>query len=502
MIIPAKHLLRSIQEEFAKIRDDLPDAHTDGSSAQAIESSLALLVKREEEGTGFVRTQLSNLSSTLSELLATASEHDSVPPSFTESISALLADVQNHDVDAPLHRQEFQWLDIIRRFERIVANLAERTDLDNAARLHVSRVVSVWEAGDLASHLSDSTTAPEASGTLQDAITPSSLAGYLRDRFDDDGLEVTHVHQLAGGFGKETTLFSVSGTALSGDFVIRRDYGLFPVPNDCHQVAVEYPVIRAAFEKGFPAPDAVWLDTEHTRLRGGDFIVMRRSPGATGGNVFSAQTEVSGDLIEVLAKSVASLHLLPPLEALGDLTSSIRRDSWAKPIHLVVDEYLNEWYQIFTHSSHTPSAAIASLFGWLRTNRPSADGRPVLLHGDIGFHNMIIDRGQLTALVDWEFAHVGDPAEDLGYLRNCTGGTLDWNRFLEIYDDITHFAIPPERIRYFQVWGHVRNAVASNLAATNFADGNTTELKLAHLLFHHTANFIRLAQQFTEEPDD
>ena len=52
------------------------------------------------------------------------------------------------------------------------------------------------------------------------------------------------------------------GKALAGDFVMRRDPGdNQSLLNDCHEVAREYPVIRAAFERGFPAPDALWLDT-------------------------------------------------------------------------------------------------------------------------------------------------------------------------------------------------------------------------------------------------
>ena len=40
----------------------------------------------------------------------------------------------------------------------------------------------------------------------------------------------------------------------------------------------------------------------------------------------------------------------------------------------------------------------------------------VLLHGDFGPQNMLFDAsGHLAALVDWEFAHLGDPIEDLAW---------------------------------------------------------------------------------------
>lgn len=44
-----------------------------------------------------------------------------------------------------------------------------------------------------------------------------------------------------------------------------------------------------------------------------------------------------------------------------------------------------------------------------------APARPQLVHGDPGIHNILWD-GRLTALLDWEWAGVGDPARDLAWL--------------------------------------------------------------------------------------
>ena len=40
---------------------------------------------------------------------------------------------------------------------------------------------------------------------------------------------------------------------------------------------------------------------------------------------------------------------------------------------------------------------------------------PVIVHGDFGPQNVLIEGGGITALVDWEFAHVGQPVEDLAW---------------------------------------------------------------------------------------
>jgi aminoglycoside phosphotransferase (APT) family kinase protein len=267
--------------------------------------------------------------------------------------------------------------------------------------------------------------------------------------------------------------------------------------NDCHRVRDEYPVVRAAYRRGFPAPEALWLDTEHELLPGGDFIVMRCAPGRTGGNVFRATTRLSTALIDVLADGMVRLHTLPPLLELGDHTDSIRTDLWGLSRSDCVRRYIQGWHDLYLRTAHNPSPVLMSLYGWLFDNIPESPGTPVLLHGDIGFHNMLIDEGRLSALVDWEFAHIGDPAEDVGYVKNTSGG-MDWEAFMARYRAAGGEEIDPVRLHFFQVWGQVRNASASNVTTGKFAEGRIPDLKLAYTGHFHYPHFIRGACDLVE----
>ena len=48
---------------------------------------------------------------------------------------------------------------------------------------------------------------------------------------------------------------------------------------------------------------------------------------------------------------------------------------------------------------------------------PRRPGGEVLVHGDFGPQNLLLDRdtGQLTAIVDWEFTHIGDRLTDIAW---------------------------------------------------------------------------------------
>ncbi|MES2481287.1 MAG: phosphotransferase family protein, partial [Pseudomonadota bacterium] len=60
-------------------------------------------------------------------------------------------------------------------------------------------------------------------------------------------------------------------------------------------------------------------------------------------------------------------------------------------------------------------------FAWLAANVPQVPGAPVVVHGDAGPGNFMFAGDRVSALVDWELWHLGDPIEDLAWLSmRCT----------------------------------------------------------------------------------
>lgn len=53
---------------------------------------------------------------------------------------------------------------------------------------------------------------------------------------------------------------------------------------------------------------------------------------------------------------------------------------------------------------------------WLADNIPADLPRPVIVHGDAGPANFLYADGRVTALLDWELVHYGDPMADLAML--------------------------------------------------------------------------------------
>lgn len=496
MLTPANRLLDCLVSEFDRLRLRLDDSGLDSSEAHGIANALQLLRNRERGSAEFIKTQIGQLGVVLQRMAGLLGSESAV---FKSELEALLARTEIDSYPDRLDTLESAWRLLIADFQSLVIEINGRLTLSGTDRLELAQALADWEAG---YRLEQVRAEESVTGTHATAvrIDRDNLSAYLADYLGDPGFSVTAVSPLAGGFGKETTLFKAEGKSLSGSFIIRRDMEQETgVNNDCHRVEKEYEVIRAAFEAGFPAPEALWLDTEHKQLPGGHFIIMRRSPGVLAGDFFGASASVPADLADTLAETIARLHTLPPMTSLGDLTESLCTEWWSLDRGECIRRYLSDWYQLFLCGQHDPSPAIIGLYGWLLDNIPQADGPPVLLHGDVGFHNFLFHENKLSAVLDWEFAHLGHPAEDLGYVKVTIGDALDWERLIEQYIAAGGQPVEPRTLLFFQIWAYIRNASGASLLSNCLDRGLCDDLKMTVLTYGHIPQFIQGAQRLIRE---
>jgi aminoglycoside phosphotransferase (APT) family kinase protein len=490
MLLPADRILGAIDSKFQHLGSGDGGAGQ-GSLQQSLGVAVRLLRQREHKGAAGVVEQLATLKQALLPLANPMTDF----PELTQELATLLARLDMLLDTQGIQDLETGWRDVLAHTENWVLKVGQNSQVPTEARATLTQAVTAWETADLQSQLADD------SGTKEQTVEldAASLQTYLQHRFADPALTVNRLLPLAGGFGKQTFLFDVEGRELNGSFVMRRDSRVPLLEHGCHRVHREFEVIRAAYDRGFPAPEALWVDTSHELLPGGNFLVMKCSPGEAGGSVFAAQGEIPQDLTQTLAGILARLHNLPPMKELSDASDSISSERWALPLSDCVFRYLSDWFQTFLNAVHLPSPAIITQFNWLLNNVPQADGKPVLLHGDIGFHNFLFDKGQLVAVLDWEFAHLGDPAEDLAYVRNTLGAALDWPAFMAAYKAEGGHEVDEKRLHFFQVWGHLRNAASSNIAAAKFANGQADDLKMVILPHLYIPLFLKTAQALIDQ---
>ncbi len=280
-------------------------------------------------------------------------------------------------------------------------------------------------------------------------LSARSIETYLHTRKDERWqLPVIHVEYMPGGFSKETILVRLQGGDVTEELVLRKVIDGQPIGN----LVEEWNMVELAWNGGIPVPEPLWIEPTHTSI-GNAFFVVRRIPGVNYGDVWGKATNVPRAAGIQLAQALAKLHRID-VELVGSTpaTPMVTQGNILAAIDAV---------DVHPDSIHVEEATLyAGLIEWLRSHIPATPHQPALLHGDVGFHNMLIEGERISGLLDWERAHIGDPAEELAYVRPSVAGVLPWNEFLEAYRDAGGPTPDSDVIRFYEVWQDVWRASA------------------------------------------
>jgi aminoglycoside phosphotransferase (APT) family kinase protein len=195
-------------------------------------------------------------------------------------------------------------------------------------------------------------------------------------------------------------------------WVLRRPplHGVLP---SAHDVGREHRIISALRSSDVPVPGVVGLCLD-AEVTGTPFFVMDLVPGKVIRTRADAhrlpeveRRSIAEDLVDVLA----TLHAVDPNEiGLGDLG----------PREDYVQRQLRRWHRQFEQSRTRDLPLIDELRERLSADVP-AQLSPSLVHGDYRLDNLIVDRGEVRAVLDWELSALGDPRADLGTLVTYWG---------------------------------------------------------------------------------
>ena len=153
---------------------------------------------------------------------------------------------------------------------------------------------------------------------------------------------------------------------------------------------------------------------------------------------------------------VASIHTTP-IDAIGG--SVERPASWDAHIDQIMGIY--DCILEKAHANGDSDPVLRYVRRKMRANRPPEV--PLgLVHGDAQPGNFLLPEGGDPVIIDWEFGHIGDPRQDLGYYLQIPMPPHlyhpDPEGYLAIYRDLTGYTeeqVNPNIVRYFMLLGMV-----------------------------------------------
>jgi aminoglycoside phosphotransferase (APT) family kinase protein len=174
-------------------------------------------------------------------------------------------------------------------------------------------------------------------------------------------------------------------------------------------MAREYRVMSALATTPVPVPTMVSLCRD-VAVIGAPFYVMSRKSG-----IAYRRREQLGSLgehrvrtlAERLVATLANLHAVVPSDVgLGD---------FGRP-HGFLERQVRRWTRQLAGSRSRDLAGADELQRLLEHHVPTA-GRPAVVHGDFRLDNVLVDTSDnITAVLDWEMATVGDPLTDIALM--------------------------------------------------------------------------------------
>ena len=290
---------------------------------------------------------------------------------------------------------------------------------------------------------------------------------------DPGALELTPIE---GGASREAWRAEAVDGRL---WVLRRD----PPGAESHaSLALEHRVIRRAAAAGVPVPRTLAFEPAGGAFATAGFLMDHVAGSSVAPRVLRREElAVARERLPAqLAAALARIHAIDP-GAIDGIAGGAEDPAL---------EACGLWETELDRVGESLPAVEAGL-RWLRLNPPPPAQRLALVHGDFRLGNFIVAEAGLSAVIDWELCHAGDPAEDIAWLtvrswrfgadRLPVAGVGELEPFLDAYENEGGRRPEAERLRWWEALGNVKWAVICARQAHDHLTGVRPSAELASL---------------------
>ena len=315
-----------------------------------------------------------------------------------------------------------------------------------------------------------------------EAETVAAGLASAASRYFGGPATIEGLRRESGGASRQTWSFDAVVAGQRHELILRRDPPTAGGREKASATSLDRPtefgVLRAAFNGGVRAPEVLFELGVQDGL--GEAFVMRRVGGIAIARKLlrdppyaDARKKIAPQLGEIAARihavDTANLPPLPHREA-ADQVAALR----------AALDSLNQ-----------PQPVFELALSWLDRRRPAPTERPLLVHGDFRTGNYLADESGVTAILDWEGAHLGDPIEDLGWvcvkswrfgsIDKPAGGFGSREDLWSAYRRAGGAEIDRARAHWWEVFGTVRWGVICLTQAWRHLSGSVKSMELASI---------------------
>ena len=289
---------------------------------------------------------------------------------------------------------------------------------------------------------------------------------------DARDISFERLSRAAGGLSRENWSLDASWTDVNGQhahgLMLMRDAAGTLLNTERSR---EFEVLKALEGTGVAAPGVFWMDPDG-RFLGAPSLVMARMPGKCDYMVLNGDRPLE----ERLHLAHAFLELLVNIQAV-DWRARGLGERLGAPEGSPGKTELGHWAAEYRRVQLEPHAELDYVLDWLNRSPPQAEAI-VLVHGDFKPGNALIEGKRITAKLDWETAHLGDPLEDLGWITNPVRkrehqipGHWERQQIIAAYRKLTGRKVSEADLAWWNVFSCWKLAVIQLTAVSEFVAG-------------------------------
>jgi aminoglycoside phosphotransferase (APT) family kinase protein len=268
---------------------------------------------------------------------------------------------------------------------------------------------------------------------------------------------------------EEINLLSGGASSLTSKIIARRRGDTWPLIMQCRaerehsdgalSKSAQAQLQQFVYAKALPVAEVIYIFKPEDNL--GDGYIMAFCAGENIPTKYLNDSDFESGREKLGAQAAQALATLHAID-IAELTKIPLVA--AHPEQLLHN--LVTWYDKF--ELHSPAFELG--FAWAKRHTP-ASRLQKLVHGDFRSGNFLVDATQgLTAVLDWELAHIGDPLEDIGWLcvnswrfgkwQRAVGGFADRADFYAAYEAVSGTTLDYDALPFWEMYGTLKWGVS------------------------------------------
>lgn len=302
------------------------------------------------------------------------------------------------------------------------------------------------------------------------------IAVYLAHRMPmAKAVAVDELARIHGGSSQETyrlrARWHEGGQAVECRLILRRapEAGLVVAERDA-----EFNVYSALAGSGVPVPGVHWMELDPVWLDR-PFFIMDLMPGKPG-HFFGSDDPYDGQS-EAVGRNF--WRHLGELAALDHVALGLRELRNGGESSGFWERELTHWEAILDEGEEVVEPIVRGAIRWLRRNPPPEPAKPAVVHGDYRSGNFLfLPDGSISAVLDWEMCHIGDPLEDIVWAINpmwTMERHFPLDEGLALWEQASGMKVDRDALEWWRLFAAVKACAIWTTAEASFQDGKSRE---------------------------